>query len=390
MNALDIFIIVIVVIQAAYWARIGFIQGIFSIAGFWTGFIAGAIIAPFIIVFIDEPGLSILAAVAIIFGSAALVGTIGRIIGVRISRLTHRLRLGPINTILGALTGAGITLLGIWLIASLFSGIPFREVNHQISSSTILQSMNDTLPPAPAIIAGIGGMINPQGFPQVFVGLEPRPVEPVDEPTTAEVESAIAAAGTSTVRIEGTGCGGLVTGSGFIVDEGLIATNAHVVAGIDRPQVVDTAGSRGATVIYFDSQQDIAILRTDGLAGDILEISETLQERGTPAVALGYPEGGRLRGASAAILRNIQARGFDIYGERAVTRSLYELQGEIVSGNSGGPVVLPDGTVVGIVVSRSASNENIGYGIVSSEVVSALEQASRTDSPVETGRCVRN
>lgn len=390
MNILDAIIAVVVLIQAIYWAKIGFFQGLFSIVGFWAGFIAGALIAPIVLIFFDDPGLSILIAFAVLFGSAALVGLIGKLIGRYASRLTHKLRLGPLNSILGAITGAGITLGGIWLIASLFSGIPFRQINHQITSSAILQSMNETLPPAPAVISGIGTLINPQNFPQVFIGPGPRPVEPVDEPTTAEVESALARAGQSTVRIEGSGCGGVVTGSGFIVADGLIATNAHVVAGIDRPQVVDTDGQRDATVVYFDPLQDIAILEADGLAGEVLEVSEEISPRSTAAVALGYPEGGRLRGSPAAILRSLEARGFDIYGEQAVNRTMYEIQSEVISGNSGGPIVLPDGTVIGIVVSRSASTENVGYGVVASEVVTALEQARESSSAVSTQRCVRS
>ena len=386
---LDIIIAVVVLIQAIYWAKIGCLQGVVSIVGFWSGFIAGALLAPIVLIFFDDPGLSILIAFAVLFGSAALVGMIGKLIGRQANRLSLMLRLGPLNSILGAVTGAGITLAGIWLIASLFSGIPFRQINHQIAGSSILQSMNETLPPAPAVISGIGTLINPQSFPQVFIGPGPRPVEPVDEPTTAEVESALAAAGLSTVRIEGSGCGGVVTGSGFIVEDGFVATNAHVVAGIERPQVVDTDGQREATVVYFDPLQDIAILRADNLAGEVLEISEELRPRGTAAVALGYPEGGRLRGSSAAILRSLEARGFDIYGEQAVNRSMYEIQSEIISGNSGGPIVLPDGTVIGIVVSRSASIENVGYGVVASEVVSALEQARGVTSSVSTQRCVR-
>lgn len=387
MNILDALIILIVLVQSAWWTKAGFTQGFFSLVSFWVGFIGGAALAPHALTLTDDPLLRILTAVAVIFGLAFVAGSLGQIIGVRLSGIAKKLRLGIADGILGAGFGAMVTLVIIWLLAAIISGSPFREVNREIRNSTVLQTMNQVLPDAPALISGIAALINPDGFPQVFLGPEPRPVEPVEQPSTKEVAAAIEAAGVSTVRLEGTGCDGIVTGSGFVAAPDMVVTNAHVVAGIRSLSVVDTNGQRQAGVIYFDADKDIAIVKTTNLAGKPLRIRETTQNRGTGTVALGYPGGGRLSGTPAAILRQIDARGLNIYGKKAVTRSMYELQAEVVSGNSGGPVVLPDGTVAGLVFARSESERKIGYALTSPEILAALETAKSSPELVTTGSC---
>lgn len=387
MSVLDVLIIITVLVQSAWWAKTGFTHGFFSLAGFWLGFIGGAALAPHALTLTADPLLRMLAAVAIILGLAFIAGSIGQVIGVRLSGITKRLRLGIADGILGAVFGAMVTLVIIWLLAAVLSGVPYREVNREIRNSTVLQTMNQVLPDAPAVISGIASLINPEGFPRVFLGPEPRPVEPVEQPSTKEVAAAIETAGASTVRLEGAGCGGVVTGSGFVAAPGMVVTNAHVVAGIVNPSVVDTNGQRQAEVIYFDADKDIAIMKTANLAGKPLRIRENAQNRGAGTVALGYPGGGRLSGTPAAILRQIDARGLNIYGEKTVMRSMYELQTEVTSGNSGGPVVLPDGTVAGMIFARSESEQGIGYALTSQEILTALETARSSSEPVATGSC---
>lgn len=387
MNLVDIVIILIVLSQTIWWAKAGLVRGIFSLGGFWLGFIGGAALAPLVLTVTEDPLMRLLGAILIIFGLATITGSIGQLIGIKLSDITAKLRLKAADGILGAAFGVVMTLVIAWLMASVLSGVPFREVNRQLRNSAILQSVDKVLPEAPAVLSRIAGFVNPEGFPQVFIGVEPRPIEPVEQPSTSEVAAAIEAAGVSTVRMEGVGCGGTVTGSGFVAAPNMVVTNAHVVAGIDSPTVVDSGGQHSGEVLYFDPDQDIAVIRAENLAGSPLPISGDIQSRGTKAVALGYPGGGRLNGTPAGILRQIDARGLNIYGSKAVTRSMYELQTQVVSGNSGGPVVLPNGTVVGLVFARSESEANIGYALVSSEILSAISSARSAAAPVASSRC---
>src|SRR5207249_4952891 len=71
----------------------------------------------------------------------------------------------------------------------------------------------------------------------------------------------------SAVKIKGVDCQTGRDGSGFVVDGGLVVTNAHVVAGVEHPVVVSSNGqSFDARVVAFDSRRDVAVLRAPGLA----------------------------------------------------------------------------------------------------------------------------
>ena len=76
--------------------------------------------------------------------------------------------------------------------------------------------------------------------------------------------------------------------------------------------------------------------------------------------------------------------GRDIYGRGEVTRRLYELQADVAPGNSGGPFVLPNGKVAGVVFANSVVEDHVGYAIVSSEfsqLVSAVDRPRRGREP---------
>lgn len=388
MNILDVLIVLIVASQAARWLHYGFARRVFSLTGFWLGIFIGAWIAPLALRILNDPLAELLLAIVIVFATATITGTIGKIVGEKSARFLERFRLKKFDVVLGSVFNVIMTLVIIWLFASILSGTPFRELNRQIRGSAVLQTMNNIMPPAPSVLSRITTLINPHSFPQVFVGPEPRPIDPVNSPSSAEVAAAIDAAGASVVRIESAGCGGVVFGSGFVAAPNTIVTNAHVIAGIDRPTLVDQNGRHQAEVMLFDPSLDLAVLRTSDLAGEPLPISDASYPRGTTATVLGYPGGGPLEAVPAGILQSINARGRNIYGRRLVTRPVYALQTTVQSGNSGGPVVLSDGTVIGVVFARSEADPDLGYAIAGSAVREQLERALAADQPVSSGACV--
>lgn len=388
MNILDILIIILLAVQAAIWARNGLLRGVLSLGSFWLGIFAGAMLAPYVVGWAaDDESSKLLLTFIVILGMAFLFGTIGQMIGMKLAKLTYKVKLDRFDSILGSAFGVLMTLGIVWLLAATAGGLPTGSLNRQISNSTIIQAMNRTLPPAPDVLARIGGLFKAGGFPQVFVGPQPQPIEPVNPPTSGEVAEALAAAGRSTVRIESAGCGGIVNGSGFVAAPNLVVTNAHVIAGIDEPTIVDLNGRHAAVPVVFDPELDIAILRTSGLAGEPLPLADQLFPRGTTGAVLGYPGGGPLDPEPAGVLRQMQARGLDIYGEETIIRSVYELQAVVRSGNSGGPLVLSDGTVIGVIFARSQVDENIGYAVTSPEIVPVLSAAQDRTQPVDTGVC---
>ncbi len=388
MNLLDVVILLLLFIQATRWAQYGFSRRFFSLAGFWIGIAIGALATPYAMRIADDPLVKFTIALALVFIFAAIVGALGRIAGDKISHLLNKVHLERVDKLAGSIFSIVATLAIVWFIASIFSGAPLQGLNRQIRGSAIIQELNRVLPPPPEVFSRISGLINPRGFPQIFIGPEPQPIGPVDPPSSEEVAAALDAAGTSVVRLESVGCGGIVYGSGFVVSPNIIVTNAHVVAGIDQPSVVDQNGRHRAEVIYFDAALDMAVLRSANLAGEPLPISNTAQSRGTVGTALGYPGGGPLKAEPASILRSITARGLDIYGNRIVERQVYMLQANVENGNSGGPVVLADGTVIGMIFARSDADDNIGYAVAARELIPRIDQALANNQPIETGACV--
>ena len=105
----------------------------------------------------------------------------------------------------------------------------------------------------------------------------------------------VQAAAESVVRVLGTACGLGVQGSGWIAGDGVIVTNAHVVAGQDDTTVqLEGAGPRhDADVILFDVENDVAVLRSSGVSGTPALAHERGRARRArrPAI-LGFPENG--------------------------------------------------------------------------------------------------
>lgn len=389
MNLLDLIIIIAVILGAARWTKIGLVQGLFSLFGLLTGLLVGVLIAPNAMRLFDTPTTRFLAMLLTITIIAAIFDSIFETLGHRLSqRISQNQRATQANAIAGGAVGALVTLLFAWIAAAIVVASPYQSFNSQIQNSFIISQLNRRLPAAPPLVARLNGLVQPLDFPQVFSGIPPKLAPPVSTASSATVQSAVKAAGLSTVRIQASGCGdNLQVGSGWIAAEGLVMTNAHVVAGTDKIDVVDTEGVHQARVVYYDPGADIAILRTSGLAGRPLSISSTLVPRGQEAVILGFPGGGDFNAQAAGVLRSIDATGLDIYARRSITRSIYELQGHVVRGDSGGPVVLGDGTVVGMTFAAAADGSNVGYALTSPQLIDALNTAKSRSGSVSTMSC---
>jgi S1-C subfamily serine protease len=162
-------------------------------------------------------------------------------------------------------------------------------------------------------------------------------------------------------------------------------TNAHVVAGANSITTIDTSGSYDSEVVYYDPSMDIAILKTPILKGKVLNISTLEYSRGQEAVALGFPGGGSFSAEPAGVTNLIKARGLDIYSQSQVIRNVYEFVGNVVQGNSGGPLVLSDGTVIGMVFASAQNNTGYGYALTGAEINQALGLVS--NNRVSTQAC---
>lgn len=386
MNLVDIGIILLLGLAAAHGVTQGAALQVFSFGGFWIGLLLGAALAP---VFANMTGStfgSAFVSLIVFFGFALVGGAAGRYIGTHAWRTLQRLKLGVADAAGGAVVAVIAALAAVWLIAILLTAGPTKNVSRAINRSVIVRALVERLPPVPSVFSRVQQFISVTPFARVFEGIEPIPSAPIEVPGNAAVQAAVNRAQASTVRIVGVGCGGVQTGSGFVAGNGLVVTNAHVVAGISNPQVEDSGDSHRAQTVLFDPETDIAVLRTTGLVGRPLALAGADVPRGQGGAVLGYPRGGRFTARPGAVLRRFSATGRDIYGRNLTRRDVFQLQATIKQGNSGGPFVRSDGVVLGVIFAASTTEGNVGYALTSVEVAPKVRQA-QTSGPVGTGPC---
>jgi S1-C subfamily serine protease len=197
----------------------------------------------------------------------------------------------------------------------------------------------------------------------------------------------VAAAGRSVVRVLGTACGLGIEGSGWVAQNGLVVTNAHVVAGQQDTTVqLQGAGARhDAQVVWFDPRNDIALLRASGLDTAPRLALDVNARAGTSAAILGFPGNGPYDVQPGRLGRTQALLTDDAYGRGPIQRRITTLRGLVRSGNSGGPMVDGDGQVVTTIFAATVGNGGkTGFGVPDSVVRDALGRAA---APVSTGAC---
>lgn len=384
---LDIAIIVFLISAAYRGYGSGFVRQVCSTIGFLGGLFLGTVLEPHVVDLARSTNTRAVLTVMSTLGVAIIILLASEWLGMRVK---HKLVLKKINKVdnwLGTVMGAVSFLVTVWLAAAVISGLPLARVQSDIKASKIVRNLNAYLPAAPTVLADLGHLISPNGFPDVFIGGEPALGKASKLPDLGEIRPAVLADQASVVKIAGQGCGGIVEGSGFVVGNGYVATNAHVIAGIKNPYIQDINGTHQARVIWFDPNLDFAVLQTTDLAGKALPISQVAAVSNTPAAVLGYPGGGPFTVKAAVVLDNFVARGRNIYGKGAPSRSIYEVQADIIPGNSGGPLIGKDGSVIGVVFAESTAYNHVGYALTMSPISTAITQARTRNHVVGTGSC---
>lgn len=385
----DIAIVFLLVAIMVRGRETGLVRQLGSAIGFVGGLFIGAMLQPHVLQYADTTLSRALLALSVTVGCALALANLGEYLGTLVKvRIRQLMPLNKADAAGGSIAGVVSLLAAIWLLTPVLTGLPSPGLQRALKNSYIVSNLNQSLPSAPEFISSIDRLINPNGFPDVFAGLERKPLDPnTPLPSLGEMQPAVQQARASVVRLEGRGCGGVVEGSGFVAADGLVITNAHVVAGVKRPTVVDTTGQHNATVIWFDPDLDMAILRTSGLAGQPLVMDSTPLDNSTPAVVVGYPGGGDFSASPATILDHFTATGRDIYGRGDTERNIYEVRADIIPGNSGGPMISKDGKVIGLVFAESTTHGDIGYTLTLGPVIQALRQAQIQNQSVSTGAC---
>src|SRR5262249_23223283 len=184
-----------------------------------------------------------------------------------------------------------------------------------------------------------------------------------------------------------TACGLGVQGSGWVAENGIVVTNAHVVAGEDDTtvQVQGVGTHHQAQVVFFNPHDDVAVLRVRGIGGvPALKVPGGASS-GTSGAVLGFPHDGPYDVEPARLGSTNDVLTQDAYGRGPVRRLITSFRGLVRPGNSGGPVVDSAGRVLATVFAASVgSRRHTGFAVPDSVAGKALSGAH---SPVSTGAC---
>jgi S1-C subfamily serine protease len=326
-------------------------------------------------------------------GALVLGAVIGQVLGLVVgARLHEILPIGPIREVdrgVGAVAGLAGVLAVVWLLIPTLSGVtgwPARAT----TGSAISRWLSSSLPSPPDTFSVLRRLVGGNDFPQVFSDLRSGGNPGVPPLASALPATITAGVSPSTMKVQGQACNRIQSGSGFVVAAGLVATNAHVVAGepAGNTEVISNSGrALPATVVAFDPNRDLALLSVPALTAKPLALG--VGTVGQQGAVFGHPEGqAQLAVQPARIGSEIEAEGGNLYGTATVKRDVFVLASTLQPGDSGGALVGTDGVVVGVAFAISENNPNEAYALSTKELEAVL--ATPHTAPVSTRSCLQS
>ncbi|WP_101525615.1 MarP family serine protease [Nocardioides houyundeii] len=389
MNLLDWALVAVAGIYAlsGYWQ--GFVTGAFATAGLLIGGLVGVWLAPTALGDAEPSLLVSLGALFIVIVSASLGQALLQYVGARIRDHITWQPARAVDALGGAALSAVAVLLVAWALGVAISGSRINGITSLVRSSAVLAAVDERLPGrADQVLQAFNNVVGSTFFPRYLEPFAPErivEVDPGDERMLTDPD--VTAAQTSVLKITGSNdCGRGVEGTGFLFAPDRVMTNAHVVAGMDEPEVQLADGAVPAKVVLYDPDLDVAVLSLDAGGLPSLGFDEDAQPKEAVAV-LGYPLDGPYDVQSGRIRAEQRLRSPDIYGQGTVIREVFSLRALVRPGNSGGPVVSSEGRVVGLVFAASVTDEETGYALTAEQVAESAAVGQRVSRAVDTGDC---
>jgi hypothetical protein len=379
MTGVDWIIVGLLLLLALFgWAQ-GFVTGALALIGFalgaWLGTRLAGVVLPDGSRNPYAPAIGLVG--ALIVGAGFAAGFEG--LGVRLRSKLTLPGFGFVDGVLGALLTACVGLGVVWILGAV-AVHSNGDVRYEVQRSEILSRLNKALPPSGPLLNALARF---DPFPRID-GPEANVAPPAKG---IGRDPQVRAAAASVVKILGTACGLGVEGSGWVARDGVVVTNAHVVAGQTDTKVLlrGTGPQLDATAIAFDPRNDLAFLRVPGLKARPLPLADA-PGPGRSAAILGFPENGPYDVRAGRLGATRTTVTSDAYGRGPVQRRLTSLRGVVRSGNSGGPMVDGKGRVVATIFAATTSGPRGGFGVPNSVTKKVLAGARE---PVGTGPCAR-
>ena len=385
----DILLIAILVAAVVGGITRGLIASIGTLVGLIAGGAAAFWLAPLVSGLIPSAQWRGVAVIALSVGLLVIGAGLGSTLGLLVRRgVDWAAPLRVIDRILGGVASLVIAALAVSLVGTAIATTGIPVVSSAVASSRVLRAIDDLIPaPVASGLAQLRGAVLSEGLPSLGILFKSQtaPTSPpvdLNDPTLARAANSVA-------RISGVAyaCGESLTGSGFVVTADEVVTNAHVVAGVDHP-VVDLPGrgSLDGSIVYFDPEHDLAVIRVNGMDARALPLTTTLGA-GSSAAFAGYPYGGPFSIGDARVLSVGVVNVPDIYDRATAPRDVYELAASVRPGNSGGPLLTASGAVAGVVFARGKNDPDLGYAMTSTMLSPVVAKAASLTAPVSSGSC---
>jgi S1-C subfamily serine protease len=389
MDALDLAILGAIAAAAFGGYRLGLLARAASWIGMTLGLFVGFKLLPEVIKLFDDPDSSSrLGITLMVLIAGAFIGqAVGLLVGMRIHAI---IPLGPLR-IADKTGGALFAAFGVLLVAWALVVPSMRDVAgwpaKQVRGSVIARALAETAPDPPQAFKRLRRMVGDTGFPSVFNNLRATP-DPGPAPVNTALNAAtIARVSGSTVKVEGEACHRIQEGSGFTVAADTVVTNAHVVSGVRSPRVLRPSDGRRlpGTVVVYDSDRDIAILKVRGLGQTPLPLATG--KAGDQGAVFGHPGGqNAISVAAASVSQRVQAVGRDLYDTHPTRRDVFILAAVLHPGDSGGPLANIAGNVIGVAFAIAPDKPDTAYALTAKEIQGALAEQAPTG--VSTGACL--
>jgi S1-C subfamily serine protease len=388
MNFLDWCLVLIVLAYAlsGYWQ--GFITGAFATVGLLIGGLLGIWLAPHLLGDASPSLWVSLAALFVVLVCASFGQAVLQYAGTRVREQITWQPVRALDAVGGALLSVVAVLIVTWMLGVAVSGSRIPGIGPMVRGSQVLTTVNDVMPAqAQGLLRQFDRVVGSSFFPRYLEPFAPeRIVEVSPAPGSVVRDPEVQQAELSVFKIRGNNrCGDGIEGSGFLYSPHRMMTNAHVVAGVTEPKVRVGTRDVAATVVYYNSDIDVAVLDVD-IEGPVVHFDRSGEAK-EASVILGYPNDGPFNAQPARIRSEQRLRSPDIYGRGTVTREVFSVRGLVRPGNSGGPLVSRSGEVLGVIFAASVSDKQTGYALTADQVADAATRGLSATGRVSSGNC---
>ncbi|MFC4337345.1 MarP family serine protease [Salininema proteolyticum] len=388
---IDVLIVVLALLFAIHGYRQGFIISGATFVGFLGGAIAGVLLVPFVAQFYQEPTAKLVSALLVIFALALAGQALLTWLGYKLRKRLKNSGSVRLDKIGGPIVSLLAVVLATWLIAAPLAMSAIPQVASSVRHSHLVRVIDENMPPpVRGVYQAMRDELNTSQIPDVFGGLRPTDAPDVPPPDPElQASPVVQEAHASVLKVHGSApsCSRQIEGSSFVYAPERVVTNAHVVAGTDHVQVESGGRLLDAVVTEFDARTDLAVLYVPGLGAPTLPLADAPAQDGDDTIVVGYPGGGGYTSTAARVRDSRVVTGPDIYDSGSTTREVYQLRAQVISGNSGGPLLGTDGSVVGVVFAAALDDPETGYALTLAESQGIMEEGRSSKSPVETGPC---